>query len=91
MGYLNRTTGSFRRMTANQIQARRLVGFLDQHELSVLSRLVDGESTSSIAHELGPPVSEIEKARSEILRKFGVGTTADLIRIGIYAELQGPC
>ena len=88
MGYLNQTTGSFHSITGRQIEARRLVRLLDEIELSVLGRLVDGQSARSIAHELGLHVSEIEKARSDILGKFEASTTADLIRIGIHADLQ---
>ena len=90
MGYLNRGTDSFHRITSDQLEARRLVSALNPAQLRVLSRLVEGDSLHSIANELGFHVAEIEQVRSEILCKLEAHTTADLIRIGIYAEIPKP-
>lgn len=77
----HRVTGSFHRITSDQIKARRLVGSLNPEQLRVRSRLVEGYSLNAMANGLRIYVAEIEKVRSEILRKFGAHTTADLIGI----------
>lgn len=69
-------------------EARRLVGHLTMRERDVLTRLVAGGSTKGIARELGISPRTVEIHRGNLMKKFNSRSTADAIRIGIYAELD---
>lgn len=80
-----RTPRTFCRITGEEIEAHRLVRSLDEDERRVLAGIVQGKSLQAVAGEMGISEGVVEDAHSEILRKFAVRTTADLVRIGLYA------
>jgi FixJ family two-component response regulator len=88
MSYLAKATGSFHRITREELDAQRLLNSLNSEQRCVIGGIVNGCSLRSLAAELGVPESHVEGVRSEILRKFDVRTTADLIHIGIHAGVH---
>jgi DNA-binding CsgD family transcriptional regulator len=88
MAFLANASGSFRRITGEQLDAQRLLDSLNAEQRCVLDRIAKGYSLRSIAVELAVPESHIERLRSDLLRKFDARTTADLIRIRIYAGVS---
>jgi len=93
MTYLTQAAMTFHRISGEEIEARRLVAALDPEERRVLTDLVHGKSLQAIAADLGIFQFDAEAAKSKLLRKLNAATTADLIRIGIYAGLEPdiPC
>jgi FixJ family two-component response regulator len=75
----------FHRITGEEVEAHRLVRSLATDECQVLAGIVAGNTLRTIASEMGISEPQAEAALAEILRKFAVRTTADLVRIGIYA------
>lgn len=67
--------------------AKRAVADLSRREAEVLSALVSGASNKVMATELGISPRTIEIHRANVLRKLGARSTADAVRIGIYAGL----
>jgi len=88
MTYLTRAAVTFHRISGEEIKARRLVAALDPEERRVLTDLVDGKSLRAIAADIGIFQFDVEAAKSRLLRKLNAATTADLIRIAIYAGLE---
>lgn len=73
------------RITGEEVEAHRLVGSLAADECRVLAGIVAGKTLRTIASELRISEAKAEIVLAEIHRKFAVRTTADLVRIGIYA------
>ena len=80
-----RAQRTFCRITGEEIEAHRLARSLDEDERRVLAGIVQGKSLQAIAVEMGIPEDLVDRVHFEILRKFAVRTTADLVRIGLYA------
>jgi len=60
---------------------------LSPRERDVLSLLVAGSASKSIADKLSLSVSTVDNYRSSIMRKLGVETSAELIRVALMAGL----
>ena len=74
----------------NQIEAQKLVRELNQRELQVLAGLVDGFSTTSIAASLSISPQEAARTTNVLMEKLSAKTTADAVRVGLYASVQRP-
>ena len=61
---------------------------LSIQEREVLLGVIAGNSLREIVASLNMTGLRAEAIRAQILDKFGVATTADLVRIGIYAGLN---
>ena len=61
---------------------------LTARERDVLKGLVAGESNKAIARFLGISPRTVEIHRTNLKRKLGASSTADLVRIGIYSSLD---
>lgn len=68
--------------------ARALVARLSVRETEVLSELVNGSSNKEVGHALGISPRTAEIHRSNILRKLGAASSADALRIGLFAGLD---
>ena len=68
-------------------EARALVGSLDRPERDVLRQIVAGNSMLRISVHVECPLEDIVKIKAGIMRKLEANTTADLVRMGIYADV----
>ena len=68
-------------------QARRRALALTPKQRQVLSLMVNGYRDSQIGEQLVIGTSAVKRLRSRVLKKLGVTTTADAIRIGVQAGL----
>lgn len=53
----------------------------------MLSAIIAGASLSDIASRLGLELTDVKHLRECAMRKIGANSTADAVRIGIYAGL----
>ena len=77
-----------KRLAKSQTHARALVQALDGEELHILARFVAGWGVRTIAAELGIALTEFEARKQQIQSKLNAGSVSDLVRIGIYANLD---
>jgi two-component system response regulator FixJ len=69
------------RAKASELAAfRQLLAQLTQREREVLDRMVEGETSKTIALELGISERTVEKHRESLMHKMGVRSLAQLIR-----------
>ena len=54
----------------------------------MLDLIVDGYSLMKIADDLGLPLEETVRTKAGLMRKLEATTTADLVRIGLYAQAE---
>lgn len=71
---------------ASREAACQRVAQLEPNERRALERIVDGYSLVKIAGDLGVDLEEAVRLKAFLLRKLGAMTTADLVRIGLYAQ-----
>ena len=64
------------------------VAALSKREHEVFHRVVNGEMNKVIAQDLGISARTVEVHRSQVMKKLGVRTLAQLVRIKIEAELM---
>jgi FixJ family two-component response regulator len=65
-----------------------MVDTLSEREREVFHRVAKGEMSKVIAQDLGISVRTVEVYRSQIMKKLGVRTVAQLVRIKIESELM---
>ena len=73
---------------ASRRRAVDLVARVNSHEHRVLDLIVDGYSLIKIAGELGLSLEETLLMKAALMRKLEATTTADLVRIGLYAQAE---
>jgi FixJ family two-component response regulator len=56
-------------------------------EQEILREIVAGSSLKQVALKLDLQLAQVETQRASLMRKLNATTTADLVRVGIYAEL----
>jgi FixJ family two-component response regulator len=54
--------------------------FLTRRERAVLARVVGGDTSKEIAHELGISARTVEFHRANLMKKFGAKNLAELVR-----------
>ena len=74
----------------NREEALRLIAHLSRQENQILAGLTNGRSITSIAAALSIALHEAEHARHVLMEKLSARTTADAVRIGIYANVPWP-
>ena len=74
--------------SARQKDAVDAVQCLTAREFDVLRGIVRGDSCKSIGRALGISPRTVEIHRANIRRKLFAASTADLVRIGIYAGID---
>lgn len=67
--------------------AKRAVAGLTPRQRDVLHGVLRGDSSKQIAHDLGISPRTVEIHRGSMLGRLGARTTADAVRIGIYAKM----
>jgi FixJ family two-component response regulator len=70
----------------SRAKAVGLVAGLGALERRMLEFIVDGFSLVQIAGELGQSLEDAVRMKARLLNKLEATTTADLVRIGIYAQ-----
>ena len=70
------------------LKGRRAVEGLTPPELEILKGLLRGSSNKQIAHDLYISPSTVELLRCSMMTRLQAKTTADAVRIGIYAGLD---
>jgi FixJ family two-component response regulator len=80
-GALSRVRGRIR-------QAEALVAQLREDERTMLRHIVAGWSRAESAARLGLDPHQFEKRRAGLLAKLNASSTADAVRVGIYAGLS---
>ncbi len=76
-----------RKKGLNRQQLLGKIASLSAREREVFHRVADGEMNKGIALDLGISVRTVEAHRSQVMKKLGVQTLAQLVRIKIGAEL----
>ena len=76
------------RLETQVIQAKREVARLTQRQQQVLMGIVQGSSNKQIARDLGISPRTVEIHRGLMMERLEARTTADAMRIGIYACLD---
>ena len=72
-------------VAVNEVIARLLIGALDHVETQVLACMVDGMSTRDSALLLGITLTHLDSVRASVMAKLNANTSADAVRIGLYA------
>ena len=80
--------GGSSEVTDEPDEAAARVQTLSERERQVLVRLADGQAHKEIAHELGISIRTVEVHRSRMLRRLGVKTVAEAIKIAVLAGLK---
>jgi two-component system response regulator FixJ len=71
-------------------KAREAASTLSRREIDVLRVLLDGASNKEIARKLAISHRTVEIHRANIMSKLNARSVADVVRIGIYANLDDP-
>jgi len=71
-------------------RAQQLLSLLTGREHEVLRELVAGKPSKKIASLFGVSTKTVDVHRSNIMRKTGAGSTAEMIRIYLDAETVKP-
>jgi FixJ family two-component response regulator len=74
---------------ASRSEAATRYGRLSKRELQVLRLIIDGKANKVIAGELTLSPKTVEAHRAAIMRKLGVHSIAELVRIVLLAEESG--
>ncbi len=77
-----------RKNIAERQQLVDKVAALSKREHEVFHRVANGEMNKIIAQDLGISARTVEVHRSQVMKKLGVRTLAQLVRIKIEAELM---
>ncbi len=80
-------TGNYKILADRQEVAKK-IGSLTAREREVFHRVANGEMNKIIGHELGISERTVEVHRAQVMKKLGVRTLAQLVRIKIEAEAE---
>ena len=84
----DQVAGETRRRDAAEAAAK--VAALSPREREVLTAVADGTTNKVIARRLGITERTVEKHRSAAMRKLGVRSAAELVRVAVAAEAAAP-
>ncbi len=76
-----------RKVVLDRQDMRDRLSSLSEREMEVFGRVAAGDMSKVIGFDLGISERTIEVHRSNIMKKLGVRTLADLVRIKIEAKL----
>ena len=76
-----------RRQATDRKAVEKRLAVLSERERQVFERVADGEMNKVIAADLGISERTVEVHRGQVMKKLGVKTLAQLVRIKIEAEL----
>ncbi len=66
------------------------IASLTGRERQVLDAIIDGHANKAIAHDLGLDVRTIETHRGRLMRRLGVRTMVEAVRLGTLARIATP-
>lgn len=70
-------------------EARRAIANLTERQRQVLQGVLLGNSNKQIARDLGISHRTVENHRACMMDRLRAKSTADAVRIAIYAEIEG--
>jgi FixJ family two-component response regulator len=70
-----------RRRSAKENEARRLLDLLTSREFEVMQLVITGMLNKQIAGELGTAEKTVKVHRGRVMRKLGVASVAELVRL----------
>lgn len=70
------------------VQARALIAKLSRREAQVLALLREGKQNKAIAFSLSLSTRTVEMHRASLMRKLGVRTLSDALRIAFHAAID---
>ena len=76
------------RIITRKVEASEQIECLSGRERQVLQLITNGYSNKAVALDLGISPRTVEIHRSNVMKKLGVGSTADAVRIGVCAGLD---
>jgi len=76
-----------RRRGAEKIEARRLLDLLTPREFEVMQFVVTGKLNKQIAGELGTAEKTIKVHRGRVMKKLGIASVAELVRLVETAQI----
>src|SRR5207249_2666529 len=79
-----------RRRSAEQNEARRLLDLLTPREFEVMQLVITGMLNKQIASELGTAEKTIKVHRGRVMKKLGIVSVADLVRLVETAQIPFP-
>lgn len=82
------TDESYRKWVQRRDESRSRMQRLSPREAEVVSRVAAGLPNKSIARELEISVKTIEKHRANAVRKLGITSTPEMVRIAVLADLD---
>lgn len=88
MANMARRSSGVAEAARKRIEARALVGRLSGREREILTRMMAGKSNKTMGQELGISPRTVEIHRGNLIRKLAVGTSADAVRMALYAGLD---
>ncbi|WP_156254640.1 response regulator transcription factor [Sandarakinorhabdus oryzae] len=74
----------------HKLEAVRLVSTLSPREADVLHGLMTGLSNKELARQLELSPRTVEMHRAHMMRRLGVRTLSDALKLGFVAELRSP-
>lgn len=81
---------SFSRVRARRAKTVAQIGILSSRERAVLQQIILGSCNKKIAADLGISPRTVEVHRANMLTKLRARSSADAVRIAIYAGLDDP-
>jgi DNA-binding NarL/FixJ family response regulator len=75
---------------AEAVHAAARISSLTPRERQVLDAVIDGRPNKVIAHDLGVDVRTIEMHRARLMRRLGVRTMVEAVRLGTLATFATP-
>lgn len=88
IGRIAKRSAQAARLERKRAAAQKLVADLSRREREVLIRLADGKANRAMAEDLGISPRTVEIHRSNMMKKLNAGTSADAVRVALYAGLD---
>lgn len=73
---------------SRRLEAEERVATLETDERRALELIVAGHSLVGTAGQLGVTLEDAVRLKASLMRKLGANATADLVRIGIWAQVD---
>ena len=85
--WILRTSADQRRRSIEKCAARRVLDLLTPREFEVMQLVVTGMLNKQIASELGTAEKTIKVHRGRVMKKLGIASVADLVRLAETAQI----
>ena len=88
VGRISRRSALVAGLERKRAAAQKLVAGLSRREREVLIRLIDGQANRTMGEDLGISPRTVEIHRSNMMKKLNAATSAEAVRVGLYAGLD---